>query len=119
MILYSKEKWRTVCENLYEDYPYLLKASSGYSQYLNSCFIHFSWALTTYGWHFDRILFRPILNSILDAYKPYFSGHSELKWNIPHAEKTIVERELLRIYSVFESWGGKSPFWKKYSPRYC
>ncbi len=88
------------------------------SQFLHSCFVHFGWALTKYENQFDRNAFRPILKSILEKYKPYYSGDKELKWDIAHAGKDVVERELIKIYNVYKLWGGRYPFWEKYQPRY-
>ena len=42
------------------------------SKYLNSCFIHFSWALEKYENQFDENIFKPLLDSILVSYQPYF-----------------------------------------------
>lgn len=88
------------------------------SEYLHSCFIHFGWVITKYEHQFDKHLFRSILKSILDVYKPYFLGIFETKWDVAHVGKDIVECELLKMYKVYKQWGGKSAFWDKYKTRY-
>lgn len=88
------------------------------SQYLNSCFKHFGWAIDKYQHQFDRDIFKPILKGILDTYRPYFSKRSARRWDLPHAEKDVVEHELTVIYKVYSAWGGKINFWDKYTPKY-
>ena len=88
------------------------------SQYLNSCFKHFGWALDKYQDQFDRDIFRPILKSILDTYKPYFAKHNSRRWDLRYAEKDVVEHELTVIYKVYSTWGGKINFWDKYTLKY-
>ena len=85
---------------------------------LESCLVHFSWVLSKYRAHFNRDLFRPLVQCILDSYRPYFSSKSPLSWDVAWADKSVVERELLKLYDVYERWGGKDAFWKEYSPRY-
>lgn len=85
---------------------------------LNSCFIHFGWALTKYSDDFDKVLFKPLIEDMLNLYKPYFTGASELSWDVEDAEKIVVERELRKVYNVYKSWGGYIHFWDKYIPRY-
>ena len=102
-------------------YEYMLlvnKILSRQSKYLNSCFIHFGWALTQYSDSFDRKQFKPLLKSVLEVYKDYFTGGGELDWDIECAEKDVVERELCEFYQVYESWGGYDRFWSSYIPRY-
>ena len=102
-------------------YEYMLLANkilTRQSKYLNSCFIHFGWALTKYEDGYDKTLFRPLLESILNLYKSYFKGKDELNWDLEYAEKNIVEQELYKIYSVYKSWGGHIKFWENYTPRY-
>lgn len=88
------------------------------SEYLHSCFIHFGWVIIKYEQQFDKQLFRPILRSILETYKTYFSGQSETKWDVAHVGKDIAECELMEVYQVYKQWGGKSAFWDKYKARY-
>lgn len=88
------------------------------SQYLNSCFKHFAWALTEYENQFNQKIFYPLLKSILDLYKPYFLHKKPRKWDIQYAEKNIVEKELIAIYKIYAQWSGKSTFWAKYKPIY-
>lgn len=102
-------------------YEYMLLANkilTRRSKYLNSCFIHFGWALTKYENEYDKKLFKPLLESILDLYKSYFKGKDELNWDLEYAEKNIAEEELCKIYSVYKSWGGHIKFWENYTPRY-
>lgn len=102
-------------------YEYMLLANkilTRRSRYLNSCFIHFGWALTKYQDGYDKKLFKPLLESILNLYKSYFKGKDELNWNVEYAEKNIVEQELYKIYSVYKAWGGHIKFWENYTPRY-
>lgn len=102
-------------------YEYMLLANkilTRQSKYLNSCFIHFGWALTTHENEFDKKIFNPLLGSILDLYKSYFEGKDELNWDLKYAEKNIVEQELCQIYGVYKSWGGHIKFWDNYTPRY-
>ena len=102
-------------------YEYMLLANkilAHQSKYLNSCFVHFGWALTEYEKDYDRKIFKPLLESILDLYKSYFKGEDEWDWNLEYAEKNVVERELCKIYRVYKSWGGKMKFWEDYTPRY-
>lgn len=114
-------------EEVYENgaksyqYEYMLlvnKILSRQSKYLNSCFIHFGWALTQYSDSFDRKQFKHLLKSVLEVYKDYFIGGRELDWDMEYAEKDVVERELRKIYRVYESWGGYDRFWSNYIPRY-
>ena len=88
------------------------------SQYLNSCFKHFGWVLDKYQASFDRSVFKPILKSLLDTYKPYFRDAKNQKWDIQYAEKDVVEHGLITIYKVYVNWGGIIPFWDKYIPKY-
>lgn len=88
------------------------------SLYLNSCFMHLGWALEEYRDQYDRKLFKPILGNILDIYKPYFCGKQERKWDLIYAEKDIVEHGLIKLYSLYRMWNGKSTFWERYKPRY-
>lgn len=102
-------------------YEYMLIANkilARQSKYLNSCFIHFGWALTKYKDGFDKVAIKPLLKSILELYKQYFEGRNELNWDLEYAEKDIVERELCKIYKVYQSWGGQISFWDNYIPRY-
>ena len=102
-------------------YEYMLlvnKILSRQSKYLNSCFIHFGWALTQYSDSFDRKQFKHLLKSVLEVYKDYFIGGRELDWDMEYAEKDVVESELRKIYRVYESWGGYDRFWSNYIPRY-
>ena len=102
-------------------YEYMLIANkilARQSKYLNSCFIHFGWALTKYKDGFDKVAIKPLLKSILELYKQYFEGRNELNWDIEYAEKDIVERELCKNYKVYQSWGGQISFWDNYIPRY-
>ena len=102
-------------------YEYMLLANkilAHQSKYLNSCFVHFGWALTKYEKDYDRKIFQPLLESILDSYKSYFEGKDELDWDLEYAEKNVVERELCKIYHVYKLWGGKIKFWENYIPRY-
>lgn len=102
-------------------YEYMLisnKILARQSKYLNSCFIHFGWALTRYKDGFDEVAFKPLLKSILELYKQYFSGKNEVNWDMEYAEKDVVERELCKIYKVYKSWGGQIRFWENYTPRY-
>ena len=102
-------------------YEYMLisnKILARQSKYLNSCFIHFGWALTRYKDGFDEVAFKPLLKSILELYKQYFSGKNEVNWDMKYAEKDVVERELCKIYKVYKSWGGQIRFWENYTPRY-
>ena len=102
-------------------YEYMLlvnKILSRQSKYLNSCFIHFGWALKQYSDSFDRKQFKHLLKSVLEVYKDYFIGGRELDWDIECAEKDVVESELRKIYRVYESWGGYDRFWSNYIPRY-
>lgn len=103
------------------EYEYVLLANKiilHESQFLDSCFVHFGWALTAYADKYDKKVFKRLLKSMLDSYMPYFRVRNERRWDIEYAGKNIVERELLRIYGVYRSWGGKSAFWDKYVPRY-
>lgn len=88
------------------------------SQYLNSCFKHFGWVIDKYRNQFDREVFKPILKSILDTYKPYFAKYNSRRWDLRYAEKDVVEHELTVIYKVYSAWGGKINFWDKYTPKY-
>lgn len=88
------------------------------SLYLNSCLIHLRWALEGYREEFEKRLFKPLLGNILNIYEPYFDGKQEKKWDLPYAEKNIVEQELIKLYGLYRLWNGKSPFWEKYNPRY-
>ncbi|WP_285815520.1 SIR2 family protein [Phocaeicola sartorii] len=102
-------------------YEYMLIANkilTRHSKYLNSCFIHFGWALTKYADGYDKKLFKPLLESILNLYKSYYEDKNGLNWNLEYAEKNIVEEELSKIYSVYKSWGGHIKFWENYTPRY-
>ena len=67
---------------------------------------------------FDRKQFKPLLKSVLEVYKDYFTGGGESDWDIECAEKDVVERELRKFYQVYESWGGHDRFWSCYIPRY-
>ena len=88
------------------------------SQYLNSCFKHFGWVLDKYQHQFDQEVFKPILKSILDTYRPYFAKRGTRKWDLQHAEKDVVEHELTVIYRVYAGWGGKINFWDRYTSKY-
>ena len=102
-------------------YEYMLLANkilAHQSKYLNSCFVHFGWALTTYEKDYDQKIFKALLESILDLYISYFKGKDELDWDLEYAEKNVVERELCKIYHVYKLWGGKMKFWENYIPRY-
>lgn len=102
-------------------YEYTLIASKiimRNSQYLNSCFKHFSWALTEYKEQFKQDIFKPLLKSILETYQPYFLLGKATKWDIQYAEKNVVEKELMNIYKVYIQWGGKSSFWTQHKPMY-
>lgn len=88
------------------------------SQYLNSCFKHFAWALTEYKDQFKQDVFKPLLKSILDSYQPYFLTKNAENWDIQHAEKNVVEKELINIYKVYIQWGCKSTFWTRHKPMY-
>ncbi|MDE5889781.1 MAG: hypothetical protein K2H10_02070, partial [Bacteroidales bacterium] len=102
-------------------YEYMLIANkilTRHSKYLNSCFIHFGWALTKYADGYDKKLFKPLLESILNLYKSYYEDKNGLNWDLEYAEKNIVEEELSKIYSVYKSWGGHIKFWENYTPRY-
>lgn len=88
------------------------------SQYLNSCFKHFGWALDQYQHQFDQDVFKPILKSILDTYRPYFAKRGTRKWDLQHAEKDVAEHELTVIYRVYAGWGGKINFWDRYTRKY-
>ncbi len=94
------------------------KMISQNSKYLNSCFVHFAWALETYHGEYNKEIFKPILEHILISYKSYFQFENERKWDIEYARKEIVEQKLLSIYSVLKKWGGYSDFWDKYKTRY-
>lgn len=102
-------------------YEYVLLANkllSRQSACLNSCFRHFGWSLVNYENDFDRELLKPLLKGLFDLYESYFRGADEWRWDVENAEKNVVERELVKMYEVYKSWGGYNRFWDGYAPRY-
>lgn len=86
------------------------------SQYLNSCMNHFSWIVDSYSEYMSKELFKPLLEYILIAYEPYFSGMEN--WDISYAKKEDFEKGLMKIYNAFRNWNGLNPFWQSYKPRF-
>ena len=89
------------------------------SDSLNFCFIHFAWIMDKYKKKWPKTLFMPLLQTIFAAYCNYFKEHDAIEWDIPSAEKDVVERALVKLAGVYESWGGKSFFGSGYVRWYC
>lgn len=88
------------------------------SQALNSCFIHFAWALEHYKNKWPQDSFAPTIGLILQEYEKYFKQENASKWDILCAEKDIVESSLIKIANVYEDWGYKSYFGTGYKRWY-
>ena len=113
------EVYQNGAQRLQYEYSLLVnKLLSRNSSQLNNCFKHFGWALTSYSDGFNQEQFMPLLKSVLEVYKSYFVGGTEVDWNIDYAEKNVVEQELCKIYKVYKLWGGHMKFWDDYVPRY-
>ena len=86
------------------------------SQNLNSCMNHFSWIVDSYSEYMPKDIFKSLLEYILIAYEPYFSG--EENWDLLFAKKEDFEKGLMKIYNVFKKWNGINLFWQSYKPRF-
>ena len=86
------------------------------SQNLNSCMNHFSWIVDSYLEYMPKDIFKSLLEYILIAYKPYFSG--EENWDLLFAKKEDFEKGLMKIYNAFRNWDGINSFWQSYKPRF-
>ena len=44
----------------------------------------------------------------------YFKAENAIEWDIPSAEKDVVEKALVKLAGVYEFWGGQSCFGSGY-----
>ena len=113
---------RVSSKNLKKYYhEYLLLANiiiTRSSRALNSCFIHFAWALEHYKDKWPQNRFASPIGSILEEYEKYFKKENASKWDILSAEKNIAESSLIKIAKVYEGWGYKSFFGRGYKRWY-
>ena len=84
------------------------------SDSLNSCFVHFAWVMDKYKRKWPKSLFIPLLQMIFAAYYDYFKAENAIEWDIPSAEKDVVEKALVKLAGVYEFWGGQSCFGSGY-----
>ena len=49
----------------------------------------------------------------------YFKAENAIEWDIPSAEKDVVEKALVKLAGVYEFWGGECSFGNGYERWYA
>ena len=83
---------------------------------LNRYFNHFVRMISEHAAKFDKEIFKPLLDIILEFYRPYYVDINK-KWDLA-AKKEEIENGLIKINEVLSSWGGVNEFWNNYEKRY-
>jgi hypothetical protein len=85
-------------------------------QKLYRYFDHFVWAISKYKDSFEQEIFSSLLELVLNVYRPFYEDKDK-SWNLS-AKKDNIEKNLIKINNILNTWGINNEFWDNYTPRF-